>query len=315
MAGPAPDKRPRDEHPDARVPGSGPRSAADRASPAAEPDAGASRSPVERVLERTLVDDSGLGRPLSRRAATTQRTVEAYLKTGVRPRWMERVVEIDQGIAAERRRLERAYRALQQECGRDRALFARLLARRRPRLALRPGPQRPHRAAQRVVSRRAPAADEPADRRLRAGRGPVVPAPRARARMGARAVPGVAAGGRLSGGRVAAAAPRAAGRAARRSGRQAVREVGQRLGAVLGDEHEVLDAGGLAPARGPGLDRDDVARDERLGAGPAEPRRLVDLEPDAVAEAEVEALGQRLPGAFVRCVGWPAASKTSQAMS
>jgi len=32
----------------------------------------------------------------------------------------------DQGIAAEKRRLERAYRALQQECGRDRALFARL---------------------------------------------------------------------------------------------------------------------------------------------------------------------------------------------
>jgi len=126
MAGPAPDKRPRDEHSGARAPGSGPRSAADRAAPAAEPDAGRSRSPVERVLERTLVDDSGLGRPLSRRAATTQRTVEAYLKTGVRPRWMERVVEIDQGIAAERRRLERAYRALQQECGRDRALFARL---------------------------------------------------------------------------------------------------------------------------------------------------------------------------------------------
>lgn len=84
------------------------------------------RSPVENVLERTLVDDSGLGKPLSRRAATTQRTVEAYLKSGVRPRWMERVVEIDQGIASERRRLERAYRALQQECGRDRALFARL---------------------------------------------------------------------------------------------------------------------------------------------------------------------------------------------
>ena len=102
MAGPAPDdKRPHDERGDA------------------------TRSPVENVLERSLVDDSGLGRPLSRRAATTQRTVEAYLKTGVRPRWMERVVEIDQGIAAERRRLERAYRALQRECGRDRARFAR----------------------------------------------------------------------------------------------------------------------------------------------------------------------------------------------
>jgi hypothetical protein len=83
------------------------------------------RSSVERLLERSLVDDSGFGRPLSRRAATTQRSVEAYLKTGVRPRWMERVVEIDRGIAAEKRRLERAYRVLQAECGRDRARFAR----------------------------------------------------------------------------------------------------------------------------------------------------------------------------------------------
>jgi hypothetical protein len=83
------------------------------------------RSPVERVVERSLVDESGLGKPLSHRARTTQRSVEAYLKTGVKPRWMERVVEVDQGIAAERRRLDRAYRALLAEYGRDRAGFAR----------------------------------------------------------------------------------------------------------------------------------------------------------------------------------------------
>jgi hypothetical protein len=83
------------------------------------------RSSVERLLENSLVDDSGAGRPLSRRAATTQRTVEAYLKSGVRPRWMERVVEIDHGIAHERRRLARAYDALLRDCGGDRARFAR----------------------------------------------------------------------------------------------------------------------------------------------------------------------------------------------
>src|SRR4029079_4231259 len=33
--------------------------------------------------------------------------------------------EIDEGIANERRRVERAYRALARECGRDRARFAR----------------------------------------------------------------------------------------------------------------------------------------------------------------------------------------------
>ncbi len=89
----------------------------------AEGDTG--RSSVERLLEQNLIDDSGLGKPLSRRAATTPRTVEAYLKSGVKPRWMERVVEVDQGIAAERRRLEGAYGALLAEYGRDRAAFAR----------------------------------------------------------------------------------------------------------------------------------------------------------------------------------------------
>jgi hypothetical protein len=50
--------------------------------------------------------------------------VEAYLKAGVRPRWMERVIEVDGGIARERRRLERAWRTLRAECGPDEAQFA-----------------------------------------------------------------------------------------------------------------------------------------------------------------------------------------------
>ena len=83
------------------------------------------RSSVERLLERKAVDDTGMGRPLSRRARQTARSVEAYLRSGVRPRWMERLSDIDAGIAAEKQRLARAYRALQDECGRDAALFAR----------------------------------------------------------------------------------------------------------------------------------------------------------------------------------------------
>lgn len=84
-----------------------------------------SRTSVERLLERKAVDGEGLGRPLSRRARQTARSVEAYLKTGVRPRWMERLSEIDQGIAAERQRLGRAYRSLQDECGHEPSVFAR----------------------------------------------------------------------------------------------------------------------------------------------------------------------------------------------
>jgi hypothetical protein len=79
---------------------------------------------VERLLARSLVEDAS-GRALSRRARHTQRTVEAYLKAGVRPRWMERVAEVDRGIAAERRRLALAHRALAQECAGDAGAFAR----------------------------------------------------------------------------------------------------------------------------------------------------------------------------------------------
>src|SRR5919202_5411324 len=82
------------------------------------------RNAVERLLARDLEDTDGYGRPLSRRARQTRRSVEAHLQAGVRPRWMERLGEIDHGIARERRRLERAYRALQDECGDDRAFFA-----------------------------------------------------------------------------------------------------------------------------------------------------------------------------------------------
>jgi len=83
------------------------------------------RSPAERLLEHRRVDDVGAGRPLSRRARQTARSVEAYLKSGVKPRWMERLSEIDQGIAEERQRLARAYRVLREECGGDPAGFER----------------------------------------------------------------------------------------------------------------------------------------------------------------------------------------------
>ena len=82
------------------------------------------RSSVERIVRQDLDETTGKGRPLSSRAAQTQRSIDAYLKSGVRPRWMERVADIDAGIAYERRRLERAYRALKAECDGDAELFA-----------------------------------------------------------------------------------------------------------------------------------------------------------------------------------------------
>jgi hypothetical protein len=82
------------------------------------------RSPVERIVGQDLDEATGKGRRLSSRASQTRRSIDAYLKSGVRPRWMERVVEIDAGIARERRRLAEAYRDLEVRCGGHGAAFA-----------------------------------------------------------------------------------------------------------------------------------------------------------------------------------------------
>lgn len=81
-------------------------------------------TPVERIVGQDLDEESGKGKPLSSRARQTQRSVEAYLKAGVQPRWMERVAEVDAGIARERQRLAEVYRTLQHEYGHDHAAFA-----------------------------------------------------------------------------------------------------------------------------------------------------------------------------------------------
>ncbi len=81
------------------------------------------RTAVERVVSRDLDDESGKGRPLSERARQSRRSVEAYLKGGVRPRWMERVGDIDGAIAHERRLLADACAQLRETCRRDHASF------------------------------------------------------------------------------------------------------------------------------------------------------------------------------------------------
>ena len=83
------------------------------------------RTAVERLLAKKLEQVEGVGQRLQGRALQSQRSVEAYLKAGVRPRWMERVVEVDRGIARERRRLEVAYGALRAAIGHDPERFAR----------------------------------------------------------------------------------------------------------------------------------------------------------------------------------------------
>jgi hypothetical protein len=83
------------------------------------------RSVVERRIVRSGVDEAREGKPLSRRARQTRRTVEAYLAAGVMPRYMERLREIEAERMNLRRRLGRTYRSLKEKCGDDREAFAR----------------------------------------------------------------------------------------------------------------------------------------------------------------------------------------------
>ena len=81
-------------------------------------------TPVERILFRDLDEYDGLGTPLSRRARHAQRSVEAYLKGGGRPQWMERVMEIDRRTSQERLRFEAAYHELRDACREEAHLVA-----------------------------------------------------------------------------------------------------------------------------------------------------------------------------------------------
>jgi hypothetical protein len=84
-----------------------------------------SRTPAERFVLESLEDPRSGGRPFSDRARQTRRSLEHYLKAGMRPRWMERLIEIERGTAHHRRRLEETYAGLRDECGDDRARFRR----------------------------------------------------------------------------------------------------------------------------------------------------------------------------------------------
>ena len=137
-----------------------------------------------------MIDERELGQPFSERVRQSRRTMEAYLKAGARPRWMDRVMEVDQGIAHERARLAAAYRELQRECAFDRAEFARRW--------------RAHAESRRYdelndlirqhnewypIERDLP--HRPAHARLREGERALAPPPRAERRLGAAGVPGM----------------------------------------------------------------------------------------------------------------------------
>ena len=83
------------------------------------------RSAVERRIARSGLDEARLGKPLSRRARQTRRSLEAYLQAGVMPRYMERLREIETETARLRNEIGAAYRRLRERHGDDQQAFAR----------------------------------------------------------------------------------------------------------------------------------------------------------------------------------------------
>jgi hypothetical protein len=80
-------------------------------------------TPVEKLIVKKREGEDP-AHQLSSHALQYQRSLEGYLQAGTRPRWMDRIAEIDQGTSQARRRLQRAYDDLREELGDDRAAFA-----------------------------------------------------------------------------------------------------------------------------------------------------------------------------------------------
>ena len=81
------------------------------------------KTPAERLIERSHIDDSGQGQPLDERARQRQRSVEAYLRGEALPRYMQRAVDIEKATREHERQLRRAHEQLRRVV--DRLEFAR----------------------------------------------------------------------------------------------------------------------------------------------------------------------------------------------
>lgn len=82
-------------------------------------------APAERVVAGSLIDRTGVGKPLSERTLQRERTVESYLRGDAIPRYMQRAAEIERGLRDHQRRLAGAHARLREACGADAERFAR----------------------------------------------------------------------------------------------------------------------------------------------------------------------------------------------
>jgi hypothetical protein len=78
-------------------------------------------TPAERALDRALIDDTGVGKPLPRRAMQRERSVESYLRGEFMPRYMQRAAQIEQLTAKHASTLREAFAELRDEYAGDAA--------------------------------------------------------------------------------------------------------------------------------------------------------------------------------------------------
>ncbi len=87
-------------------------------------DAADARSPAERLVAGSLIDESGVGKPLRRSTLQRSRSVESYLRGDALPRYIRRAAEIERGTRAHEAALAEARAELAEACAGDPAGFA-----------------------------------------------------------------------------------------------------------------------------------------------------------------------------------------------
>lgn len=85
---------------------------------------GERRSPAERLVAGSLIDESGVGKPLRRSTLQRARSVESYLRGDALPRYIRRAAEIERGVRAHEAALAGARAELAERLGGDPAAFA-----------------------------------------------------------------------------------------------------------------------------------------------------------------------------------------------
>ncbi len=81
------------------------------------------RTPAERLVERSRISETGMGKPLSERALQRVRSVESTLLGDAIPRYIRRAAEIEKAVRTHERDLAEAYARTREEHS-DSAAFA-----------------------------------------------------------------------------------------------------------------------------------------------------------------------------------------------